>query len=153
MSLSRRHITYVIFSFVLSFLAAFAPAALAGVVTGSTGQSTVAGRAYHNSATIATYPGSNHQASALTNTAPWGFTAPAGWVGSQGRLFKSAGGALYCAGSTSYNGSSSASGTFSSGSSCIVHIASAWYSYGISYGWNGNGYDSFYTFLSPVQNS
>jgi hypothetical protein len=122
---------------------------IAAVAYSSVGQYTVGSYTYRNYATVNTNPGI---ANAITDTAPWGFTAPSGWVGARGRLFTS-GGALSCEGTNQYKSGSTPSGTYFGAASCSRLTSGTWYSYGVSLGWNGSGYQSFYTFLSPNQNS
>jgi hypothetical protein len=43
--------------------------------------------------------------------------------------------------------------TLAVGYSCDRYTSGTWYSYGVSLGWNGSGYTSFYTYQSPNQNS
>lgn len=149
----RRALVAMATAFAVSFMAGVTPTvANAGIATSTVGSFSVAGNNYRNFARIATYPTSNHQASAFTHTAPNGFTAPVGWVGSRGRLFTS-GGALSCEGINTYNPSSLASGSYHVAVSCIRNQVGTWYSYGVSRAWNGSGYNSVYTFLSPNQNS
>lgn len=99
-----------------------------------------------NYATIVT---SANSAQARTSTQWNGGGTTVGWAGARGRLFTS-GGALSCEGTTTYN---SVAGWPATGYSCTRTTSAAWYSYGVSYGWNGSGYTAFYTFKSPNQNS
>lgn len=132
------------------FAAAFltglgAQSALAGTAQSDTGYYTAGGTQFKNAAIIATAPG---QAQALTVTERSSGSTPAGWAGSRGRLFTSAG-ALSCEGTTTYN----TAGNQAHGASCSRSTHGTWYSYGVSEAWNGSGYNPFYTFLSPNQNS
>lgn len=113
--------------------------AYAGVASGNVGFYTVAGNQYRNYATIVT---STNSARASTNTGPDNFTAPAGWVGSRGRLFTS-GGALSCEGGNVYSSTSMVKYQYLTGTSCTRSYGGTWYSYGVSLGWNGSGYQSF----------
>ncbi|SFR97758.1 hypothetical protein SAMN04487783_0139 [Agrococcus baldri] len=142
----------VIAAFVVGFVVSFAPAAAhAGVSTGGTGAFSWSG-SYRNNATVATYP-STHQANAFTDTWPNGHTAPAGWVGSRGRLFNASTGALRCEGSNQYNPSALPSGSHQVGVSCVIYQAGTWYSYGVSRAYNGSSWTNRYTFASGNQNS
>lgn len=126
--------------------------AWAGIATSQHGLYTISGRVFHNYAKIETYPSNNSQADASTFTGPENWSAPPGWVGSRGRLFKSTG-ALSCEGTTQYNSSTLAAKTYVYGFSCFRFQGGTWYSYGVSAGWSGTAYQSFYTFRSPNQNS
>lgn len=134
----------------LAFLSFFAVgygagSAYAGVAYSSYGYSTVAGKQYQNRAVIGTSSGN---AQATTETKRSSGSTPIGWAGSRGRLFTS-GGSLSCEGTNQYN----STGSGALGLSCIRYSVGTWYSYGVSLAWNGSSYQSFYTFLSPNQNS
>jgi hypothetical protein len=120
--------------------------ALAGNAFSSYGYYTVGSTTYENQAEIATWTGPN--ATAWTQTQKSGGGTPNGWAGSRGRLFTS-GGSLSCEGTNRYN----SGGAYAFGQSCVRSSSGSWYSYGVSLGWNGSGYTSFYTFKSPNQNS
>jgi hypothetical protein len=140
----RRLIAAVMLSaFVMSFGAG---AAFAGDVWGTTGYYTVAGIQYENFARIKTTTG---QASAESWARKVGGNTPIGYAGARGRLFTS-GGALSCEGSFGYNPSNTA---YAVGGSCTRYYSGAWYSYGVTEGWNGSGYDAFYTYRTVNQNS
>ena len=119
-------------------------AAEAGTAYSSDGYFTVAGNQYINVAYIHTSTGS---AVATTSTGFSNGATPTGYAGSRGRLFTS-GGSLWCEGSNTYNSSA-----FAAGYSCNSRTSGSWYSYGVSLGWNGSGYNSYYTYQSPNQNS
>jgi hypothetical protein len=121
-------------------------AANAGTADSAYGYYTVAGHQYRNQAVVATNPGA---AAASTGTGWSAGGTTAGWAGSRGRLFTS-GGSLSCEGSNTYNGTT---GTDAVGVSCRKTGSGSWYSYGVSLGWNGSGYTSFYTYQSPNQTS
>jgi hypothetical protein len=145
----RRVVLTLTAAFLVSFLAAVPIGASAGTASSSVGSFSSGGHSYTNQAVIHTSTGS---ASAQTLTAPSGYTAPAGWVGSRGRLFAS-GGTLSCESSNLYSTGSLVSGQYWSQYSCTRTTTGAWYSYGVSLVWNGSGYNSVYTFQSPNQNS
>ncbi|GAA4626338.1 hypothetical protein [Cellulomonas oligotrophica] len=130
-------------------LAGGATAAYAGTASSSTGYFSANGVSYLNFAWINTNP-TDHYAVASTRTQKNGSgSLAAGWGGARGRLFTS-GGTLRCEGTNQYNPSGT---TTVAGSSCLLNATGAWYSYGVSLGWNGSGYNSVYTFISPNQNS
>lgn len=132
---------------------------LAGVLLGATPQIAAAGVAsgatitwagYAAYSTISTSPS---YAIALTSTARTAGSAPAGWVGSQGRLLRS-NGFIQCEGGWAYNGSTIAAGTYFGASSCGSTLAGlAWYSRGNGAGWNGSSYNTNGVPASPNQNS
>jgi hypothetical protein len=123
-----------------------AQAASAGTATSANGYSTIHGHQYVTRAYVTT---STKQAYAGTVNVWSSGSTTAGWAGSRGRLFTSAG-KLSCEGSTMYN---RANGSQITGLSCTRTTTGAWYSYGVAQGWTGSGYQSFYTFKSPNQNS
>lgn len=143
----RKVLAAVLLSGVLVGIAA-APAT-AGTAYGSWGGYSAGGVSYQNRAYIYTTSG---QARAYTQAGPTSTTVASGWVGARGRLFTS-GGALSCEGVNDYSTISLTAGATWSGLSCLRSATGAWYSYGVSLGWNGSGYNSVYTFLSPNQNS
>lgn len=118
--------------------------AVAATVTSTTGYYTVASRQNRNWARL-DY-NSNPAATAYTFTGPKSpTTAPAGYVGSRGRLFKD-NGTLSCEGTNTYNPNSITYTTMWVGYSCDRFTHGSWYSYGVSYSWNGNGYSPWYSF-------
>jgi len=120
-------------------------AAQATTAQSSTGYYTVGGHQYANTAYVFTY--SPPAASAQTYTQWSTPTTSPGYAGSKGRLFTGSG-SLSCEGSIQYN-----SGQAAVGSSCTRSTSGTWYSYGVSYGWNGSSYSPFYTYQSPNLNS
>jgi hypothetical protein len=123
-------------------------AALAGSATSARGYYNNAYVNMYNTATVYTQSnlgrGGTFTANALSGN------LPAGWLGAQGRLFKDGAANATKIGTWSY------SPTASSGISGLSGDASGhfvWFSWGVSRIWNGNGYDSVYTFHSPNQNS
>jgi hypothetical protein len=123
-----------------------AQAAFAGYAQSAYGYFTSGSQQYMNYAYIST---SNQTATAVTSTQFSGGGTQIGWAGSRGRLFTSSG-ALRCESTNQYNGEYNYPAF---GYSCNPGTSGAWYGYGVSLGWNGGGYQSFYTFQSPNQNS
>jgi hypothetical protein len=119
--------------------------AVTGNAASAVGYYSAGGRSYQNWSVVRT---SSFKADATTLTAFTSGLTTAGYAGSRGRLFTS-GGSLSCEGVNSYNTQDLAA----VGYSCIRKTSGAWYSYGVSYAWNGSGYNAFYTFKSPNQNS
>lgn len=136
---------------VTTFLAAFtvtfgAQAALAyGAVYSSTSQYYVAGHWYDAYAVIYTVPAS--YASAGTKSSFTGGGTYAGWAGARGRLFTQDD-YLSCEGLNMYNPSD---GALANANSCSNYQAYNWYSWGVARGWNGSGYNDFYTFKTVLQ--
>lgn len=77
-----------------------------------------------------------------------GSSAPGGWMGFRARLFSS-GGSLIQESVTQYNGGPS----FQASIGTSRNAGGSWYSYGVTYGWNGSGYNAHFTFTSPNQTS
>lgn len=149
---NRKYIGVLLGSLLVGLTLGLGPAAAsAGTVSGSVGLYTVDGYRYRNYAVIATTT-SPHYATAYTFTGPNSGSVPAGYPGSRGRLFEQDG-AMYCEGSNTYSSATITYPNTQGGISCQAHTAGAWYSYGVSLAFNGSGYTSFYTFLSPDQNS
>jgi len=126
--------------------------ALAGTAYSSWGYFSVAGTSYRNMAYVYADTTGSGSAKASTDAGPTSGTVGSGWVGARGRLFTS-GGSLSCEGSNTYNSSSLTTSQVVTGASCWRYSHGAWYSYGVALGWNGSGYNSVYTFVSPNQNS
>lgn len=131
---------------VTGFLIGLAPAAAqAGQASSSWGYFTVNGVSYKNQATISTSTGS---AGAYTFLGRTSGCIPSGWGGARARLFNSAN-TLIQESSILYN------------SGCVIGFdrvtsrsgGGTWYSYGVTWGWNGSSYSPSYTFKSPNQNS
>jgi hypothetical protein len=148
--LGRRSVLMCAAAFLAAFLVGVAPGlAHAGWADSSVGGfGPVNGHSYENYASVYTPSG---YAIAYTYTGPSGSSVASGWVGSRGRLFTS-GGSLSCEGSNTYSTQTLTSGSYWSGTSCS-RGSGAWYSYGVSLAFNGSGYNSYYTFQSPNQNS
>ena len=121
-------------------------AAFAGQAQSAYGYFTSGSQQYMNYAYITT---TDKNSSAVTSTQFSGGGTQVGWAGSRGRLFTSSG-AMRCESANQYNGEYNYPAF---GYSCNPQTSGIWYSYGVSLGWNGSGYQSFYTFQSPNQNS
>ncbi len=127
------------------FATAYAPvAANAGTASSSYGYYTDGGVSYRNQATISTSAGK-----AVAGTTVWATSGsvPGGWIGLRARLFS--GSTLIQEGGTQYNGGSATS----IGTGTTRYSSGTWKSYGVTYGWNGSGYNAHYTFQSPNQTS
>lgn len=126
-----------------SVLGSGAAAAHAAFYSSSVGQFTGAGRTYNTQAVLNT---DSSPDLASTFVSVQGGPAPAGWLGSQARTFLENG--AFC-GEGSFYYSSSATSTTSSnlGMGCG---AQRYFSWGVTKGWNGNGYNTVYTFRTPV---
>lgn len=135
----------------IGFLTAFtvslgATSAVAGSASSAYGYYSVGGYSYRNQATIVTGTGNDY---AYTNLRSTSGNVPPGWFGTLSRGWTTAG-ALTCSSGYTYNS------TWSSGQSraCAFsgYSGSAYYSYGVTKGWNGSSYNAYYTFKSPLQN-
>lgn len=134
-----------------------AAAALVGVLLGgvaSPAAATVYNSSVGNIGSAAGYSYTNQ--ATIDNAIRWASTktnanavAPPGYIGSNGRLFRSSG--SLCAESGFAYTSTSASGyqVFSPSGGCG---SGYYYGYGVSRFWNGNGYNSAYTFKTPNLN-
>lgn len=143
-SRSRRMVRVTAVALLAGGLLGFiATTALAATVTSTVGYYTVAGRQNRNFARLDYYtPGGT----AYTFTGPKSpVTAPVGYVGSRGRLFLDSG-QMSCEGTNTYNNSSITYTTMWIGYSCDRFTHGTWYSYGVSYSWNGSGYSPWYSF-------
>ncbi|MFJ4170773.1 hypothetical protein ACIPY3_14790 [Paenarthrobacter sp. NPDC089714] len=137
----------MIATFVAAFSVMFgAQAAFAyGAVNGSMAQYYVAGHWYDTYPTVYTQPAS--YALASTRSSFTGGGTYAGWAGARGRLFTSDN-YLSCEGVNSYNPSQ---GSLAESYSCYRYQPYNWYSWGVSRGWNGSGYNDFYTSATILQ--
>lgn len=113
-----------------SALPAYAGTAFGAIVSFSAGSYNYLGKS-------AVVTGTN-SATGDAYTAPNGFTANSGWLGSTGRLFTSAG-SLSCQSVARYNSGTYPSGYYWITRSCTRGYGGNWYSAGISSGWNGSG--------------
>jgi hypothetical protein len=140
------------------FLAAFVvgltgQTASAGFVNSATGYyGPVFGYNYTNYATIYTLTSGAGQAIAYTAAGPTGATAPSGYVGVKGRLWTS-GNTLACQGAVNYSSQPLTAGSYWTANSCTKVSHGAWHSNGLSYAFNGSGYDPYTTFNTVNQNS
>ncbi len=137
-------------SFVLGLLSGTAHA---GGAFSSYGYYTVAGIQYQNQAFIWTDPSTSHEVEAATTVGPYsGGTAQNGWVGAVPRTFRN--GVLWCTGTWTYNSSPMPVGSRINATGCLQFlIVDVWSSEGITKAWNGYSYNSYYTFMTPNQNS
>lgn len=143
---SRRLVLLAVLMGLVGFLLAYSPMSSdAGTAYGSWGGYSVGGRDYQNRAWVSTSTGS---AGARTDVRPTSGCAPSGYMGARARLFNS-GGSLIQESSIVYNSVCANSMTVPTNRSA----SGTWYSYGITWGFNGSGYNSFYTFVSPNQSS
>lgn len=117
----------------------------AGTASSATGYFTVYGINYYNSAVIITSSG---QVAASTRIGSNSGIVSTGWVGARARMFNS-GGSLVQESSNYYNSIPVYSISVPTNRSAY----GTWYSYGVTYSWNGGGYSPYYTYLSPNQNS
>jgi hypothetical protein len=126
--------------------------AYAGTAASAYGYYTVNGIQYENQAAINTIPSYYHESYGVTLVTPYsGGPAPTGWVGALPVTYKN--GVLYCTGTWSYNSAPLANGAWLNPSGCFNYVADIWSSKGETRGWNGSGYGTWYTFMSPNQNS
>lgn len=124
-------------------------AVAAYAVNSATGYFTVNGHQYSNYARLDVSTASGGAGSGQTTTQWASGCTSAGWAGSRARLFDGSTGALvYQDPTIRYNSACSIalSGVVQSGHR-------AWYSYGVSWGWNGSGYSAYYTYQTVSQNS
>lgn len=125
--------------------------AMAGTASSANGYFSVNGINYSDYAYVSTSPGSVGAGTLIkgTNT-----SVPSGWAGANARLFTSSGSLYYETGFI-YNGGSMYAGGYLSQATGDFGVSrgSNWYSYGVVRGWNGGGYNSYYTFQSPNQTS
>lgn len=133
------------------FALSFATAAYAGTATSAYGYYSEGGIDYRNYAAVNTNPSNNHQAYAVTLVSPRNKAAPAGWMGALPRIFRN--GALYCTGTYTYNSAQVARYGVLNPSGCFYHQINVWSSQGATRGWDGNSYGSWWTFMTPNQNS
>ena len=124
-------------------------AVAAFAVNSQTGYFTVAGIQYSNYATLGVSTSGGGAASGATWTQFASGCTSTGYAGSRARLFDASTGALvYQDPTIRYNSSCS-----SALSSVVQTGHRAWYSYGVSWGWNGSGYSAYYTYQTIAQNS
>lgn len=143
---TRRLVLIALMMGMVGFLLAYAPiASNAGTAYGNWGGYSVGGVSYQNRAWITTSAGS---AGARTDVKPTSGCAPAGYMGVRARLFTS-GGSLVQESSIAYNSGCASLMTAPSNRSA----SGTWYSYGVTWGFNGSGYNAYYTFISPNQSS
>lgn len=127
------------------FMIAFTAGSAAAFTASAWGYYSKNGINYRNQAYL-TYvsPG---PAAAGTAAGPTNKAAPAGWIGVNGRLYKSSG-SLVCESGFHYSSSSTAVNAVFSKTSCS-RKPGTWQSYGVSKAWNGSTYNNYFTFKSP----
>jgi len=123
-------------------------AAFAGSAYSDYGYFSVNGINYKNRASVST-DSSTHKSYATTTLTSTNKSAPAGWMGTNARLFNSSG-TLLKEGGFSYT-TSTTSTTVSS--SPNYTNKGTYRSYGVTRAWTGSTYQNYYTFLSPFQNA
>jgi hypothetical protein len=121
-------------------------AAFAGNADGARAVFTVNGQSYVDYSTILTSSGSEY---ANTATGPSSGTVATGYLGSRGRLFNDAG-TMQCQSAIAYNTQSLVAGQYWNGQ-CANSLHGNFYSYGVSFGWNGSGYNASYNFRTVSQ--
>lgn len=134
--------------FLAAFFTSFAPSlAEAGRSDSPYGYVTVNGVQFRNRAFVET-SGTDVWAFAGTSMGHTDGSTPIGHAGARGRLF-TAGGVLSCEGTNKYNTTTASVAA----SSCFQQAKGGWYSYGVTYAWNGSSYGAYYTFKSGIQYS
>ena len=108
-----------------------------------------AGRQVSNQSGIHTNHDASHSAHASTYIGHLNGNLPAGYIGSQ-PVRRDASGALQCQGTYSYSGGTAAA---MSSVGCFINNHSTYSSKGATRTWDGSGYVSRWTLLSPNQNS
>lgn len=148
--MGRRRVTTLLTAALLTGLmvgGGFTAATAVGQATSQTASFTVNGKTYRDFALVKTT-----STVATGETRGWGLTTvSAGWLGVNGRLFRSSG-AMVGESGFYYNGSTMAGGTVLINGVDYV-TTGTFYSYGVVRGWNGSGYNSYYTFKTPYQNN
>jgi len=138
--------------FALAFAFAFSGGvATAGQAVSAYGYYTVNGVDYKNWAAVNTNPGYNHQAYSVTLVSPTNKSIAGGWAGAAPRIYKN--GALVCSEGYTYNSGTLAKNGVLNPAGCFYNTVAVWYTQGVTRGWTGSGYASYWTFNSPSQNS
>ena len=139
---------------VVAFVFGAASVAIAGTACSADGFYSNNGVSYKGRSCINTNHASNHQAYSVTLVYVTGGTAPTGWAGALPRRWNDTGTTLLCTGTWTYNSSpmTSASAPINP-AGCFNHVHSAYSSKGQTRAFNGSGYSTYVTFLSPAQNS
>lgn len=128
--------------------------ALAGSAYSSWSYYSFGGVDYRSRSSIQT-DSTAHWAFGVVGAGPRSVSVSAGWVGAQGNLYGTSG-ALYCAGTMTYNPAKlAANGTLWSSSSCTKHQVGNWQAHGVTKAWSsaGQAYLSHLTPTTPVQSS
>lgn len=131
-------------------LGAVAAPAFAGTATSQISQVNLYGVVYQSHATIVTSSGTSQASTTSGRTG--GSQAGSGWIGVNGRSFDASNNALRCESGFQYTTGTQQSKTAWS-CQTVAAWGYSWYSYGVTRQWNGNGYNNYYTFKSPNQNS
>ncbi len=119
-------------------------------IVSNNGYFTVAGNQYLNYAGLNTDTAGAGTAAVSTVTQFSSGCAPSGYAGSRGRLFDGSTTALVVQDTVFRYNSGGTCFAFSSASASGHRVN---YSYGVSQGWTGSGYNSYYTYLTTNQNS
>jgi hypothetical protein len=142
----------------IAILMANALAAFAGSATSAQGYYTVYNHNYFNESSITTgidpngKPYANAYTGAMCNPCEPSNSVPAGYLGAKARLFN-ASNQLISQTEFVYNSSSDWVEYSDSARLSPAVLGAAYYSYGITAAYNGNGYTTYYTFVSPSQNA
>lgn len=146
-----RRTAAIVFTAGLSLGAGIATASATTSASGQVGYYTVDGIGYANQSFVEA-PLNGYDAYAYTGV--WttgGENVASGWMGVLPRLYQ-ADGAL-CAQNSGYSYNSGAASGIYIGKYGSCGTAYAYYSYGVTESWNGNGYSAFFSFRSPNVNS
>jgi hypothetical protein len=151
MRVRSKFATIMIVSFLGGLLAATGTqAAGAGVATSDYGFFSVIGNQYINFAQISTNT-SVHDGTAYTVTGWVAPNIPPGYAASRGRLMLCGSDSVWREGNNTFN---TAYDQPAVGQTSVWNaVGSAWWTRGVSYGWNGGGYNASYTYYTACQNS
>jgi hypothetical protein len=117
----------------------------AGTAVGNNNYYSSGGRSYVNYSTVRT-----PSAIATVSAGPTVASAPVGYVGVQGRLYRNS--AVHCTGLTDYNSVALGAGAFWNGQSCLTSLAGTYFSRGYSFAYtSGGSYSSHLSLASPNQ--
>lgn len=131
-----------------SFLVSFGvTASNAGTANSSLGYYSASGYNYSNQAIVVTSSGYAEARTKVSVTS--GSCAPSGYIGLRARLFTS-GGSLNRESQNRYTSSCTMGYDSPIGAGGLY---GTWYSYGVSFAWNGSSYNAVYTYKSPNQSS
>jgi hypothetical protein len=145
----RNRLARLLVAFPLAAYLSMIPAvAHAGWAESAVGWYTNTGHNYQSYAAVNTSPGTVY---AYTYAGPRDFTAPAGWIGLRARIMNTAG-SVVAESSNVYTPQSLTAGSYWS-AYLGRSLTGTWYSWGVTYAWNGSSYDAYLTFKSPYQTS